>query len=185
MKLFTILILFILLISCAIKRQKEAVVTYFEYSSEYLIGGNSPWYWYKFDDYKGETYKFPGPRCFDGLGAKYIIIYDSLNPYINKLDWTRPVFLSSEKTKTMMCSITKDYKSSMKYKTEIHFKYSVNGVGYESTDLIEPLKNQIIIKKGEQVEVEYWVENPQRARLHLIKGKDYNYQLKNSPTKTP
>lgn len=95
------------------------------------------------DIYKGEHYK---------------IIYDSENPELSRIDYTRPIFLKDDKTKTTTAiAINRDWIT-------VKFTYSVDGTEYNRFQKKPKDKK---IKNGEIFNVEYLVSNPNIAILKI------------------
>ena len=112
---------------------------------------------------------------------KYMLNVNNQHPecYV-PLDWT-PLFTGDERRKKAIATIVRVWK--FKYKVffspieaiqsryEEMFRYSVNGEEHERGQHLPPnfdAKNSSV-KKGGSYEVEYWVDNPQRAIIHLDK----------------
>ena len=169
--LITVLRLLIILslFSCAVKRQKETVATYLghDINGVYGRGGTDTWEF----TIDGKTYR---DDAWNGyiVGAKYIMVYDSLKPIKNnKIILERPVFIKEEKTDTTIGVITK--KSSFaSHKTfmGISYKYQVKGTAYEWWEWKKcDIGDSILPKAGDKYVVEYWTGNPKRSIVHFDK----------------
>jgi len=156
-----------------IKNQKRTVATYTgsnRFGSmnfnewEYIING-----------------KKQSTSAWDGraIGAKYIMVYDSLsiNKYGNvdksMIDGRYPVFIEGEKTDNTIGIAEKTDWQVLKTSLDsiegnVLFKYQVNGKGYKSYQYYKTLKSNLP-QKGNEYEVQYWVDDPARSIIHIEK----------------
>jgi hypothetical protein len=113
------------------------------------------------------------------IGEKFIVVYEEKKPSNNIVLRYSPVFLDSEFNflKQTKGKITDDIHkfnfSNNQYIPNygIEFEYIVNGRKFvKSQSLPRDFKQNFpSIEKGMEFEVEYWLENPQRAIIHLDK----------------
>jgi len=115
----------------------------------------------------GKLFTVEGSQRIIGAldGTKYIISYDSLHPERFQLQEDKPVFLKNEPTGKVSGTITE----TTDYKKEKYFTYTINGVEYVGVKFIGTLQNKLRLKKGNKYEVEFLIENPRRAIIHLDK----------------
>lgn len=100
------------------------------------------------------------------VGDKYKVKYDKSNPEKHLLLETKPVFLETEKTGIVVGTVNHLIKIG---KNKLGFIYEVNGIEYERFQLYN--KNKFTPEKGEQYQVKYWRQNPQRAIIQLDQPK--------------
>lgn len=122
-------------------------------------------------EYGGKFYTEEDYISFSVIGnvvnEKYIIKVNSKKPdHYSVVGW-KPVFTKDEMTKVGVCKITSIIK---KANPLVLFEYSVNGVSYKRGQFLPDLTYSEL-KEGSLYEVEYWVDNPQRAIIHIDKPK--------------
>lgn len=159
--------LLLILSACTIKRQKEAVATYLghDINGIYGRGGTDTWEY----SINGKTYR-DGAWNGQIVGAKYIVIYDSLNPYKNNILSERPVFAKDEKTDTTIGIITSADFAGRKKWLGITYKYQVKGIWYEYSQYKKcAISDTILPKINDRYKVAYWIINPHRAIFQFDK----------------
>lgn len=138
-------------------------------TSEFIAGvhGNSGYdvEYYTKDGKKIRQYKgLPGvyPKVF--IGEKFKMVYDSSDYLGNwNIYLSKPLFLKSEITQTSTGLVTEieQYKNHF----DIDFEYrSINGRLYRKTQVFMG-QNDTNMKVGDKFNVEYLIDNPQRAIL--------------------
>jgi hypothetical protein len=117
----------------------------------------------------GKEYEmFIGHGINDCIGKKYSVTYDSNNPDNNKLNKNEPIFTKDQLTQVTVATIT-DIQTEIfsKKPTDVIFVYSVNGQKYDTYQYYDNNKNNVNV--GDNYEVEYLVDNPVVAIIHLDK----------------
>ena len=138
----------------------------------------------------------------DVRGTKRIMVYDSLNftkyglIYYTQILPYSPIFIKGEKTATSIGIIEESHFKRKKKNTKILykiedyvivetiFKVQINGVWYEHWQYNDVNSNFVLPKKGDQFEVEYWLENPHIVVLYLDKPINNNLPVKENDCKT-
>lgn len=102
------------------------------------------------------------------IGDKFIIRYDNKRPKKSKVLLERPIFLNNEKTITTNGKITRIKKYSKK---AVYFEYIANGKLYTRIQCLpNDYKNLYpSLVEGKEYQIDYWVDNPQRAIIYLDK----------------
>ena len=180
--LFSLLVVFLIFGACAIKRQKESVITYMGHHS-YFHGGYGEWL---ITDDKGNEYNVDGFDVPTGVGTKFVVIYDSLNPYSFSIDCRRPIIYAFEGITKTICWIKDDYliKPKKSKLIEVYYLYN-NELRREFYPIASPLTDTIRLHKGDKFELDYCTGNPRRIILHLDKPVRDSLEPKTPPTKTP
>ena len=114
------------------------------------------------------------------IGEVFPISYNPKNPEEFFVATWKPIFLEGEVSMTAIGKIIREPsslgisdKESKEYSTHyIEFTFTMNGTTYRKFQHLPPMyiqKDSGTIVKGRKFEVEYWVENPQRAIIYLDK----------------
>lgn len=96
-------------------------------------------------------------------GERFMAVYDSLNCENVKVDYSRPVFLSTENTIRETGQITKVGSAG------VMFTYPVKGEIFEKVQYMEKdyRKMNPEIHVGANFPVSYWTQNPKRAIMYF------------------
>lgn len=112
----------------------------------------------------GKTFKVEGSQINgEIIGEKYEVFYEKNEPSIAKANMMNPVFESNENKNKTKALITMVFKLGT---PNVRFEYSINGVKYERWQECD-LDKYKDVESGQYYEIEYWVENPQRAIIYL------------------
>lgn len=109
--------------------------------------------------------KYSAFISYDGgmvIGDKYEVEYEKEHPHTHNVLETQMLFLRSEYTKKEVATIS--YLGSIK---SLGYWFIVNGTEYIRFQVFD--ENKYSPKIGDEFEVEYLVDNPQRAIIHLSK----------------
>jgi hypothetical protein len=122
----------------------------------------------------GKEYKYSCATMYGSIneGEKCFLRYNINNPNEVEIMYWKPIFLSDEYTTKANGQIDKIYWfhwNSPKY--AIRYTYIIDGVSVTREQVLPPnYKEQYpLLKEGQWYEVECWVENAQRAIIHLDK----------------
>ncbi len=117
-----------------------------------------------YDDYKGTGF------CYPQLGEAFITLYNPNNIEEFLIQEWNPAFFKNEETKKTICKVIRISRSS------VSFEYIIDGKKYEKCQVLPSnYKNKYpTLNKGQNYEVEYWVENPLRSIMHLDTNSNSN-----------
>ncbi len=127
--------------------------------------------------YDGKLYNFKSRLYFNGFrytkGEKYLLkINPAMPDHFLPVMWS-PLFLKDEitaKTWAKLGNIHSEWMGEFKCKCYYFvYDYNVNSSSYVRIHYLAPdyQKTYGQLEKGSKFEVEYWLENPQRAIIHL------------------
>lgn len=153
------------------KRYKETVGTYVKHHSSYKVHYWEWEYYVNGKRYHGDQ-QTANPNLI--LDQKNIISYDTINPKNISIDDTRPVFFKEEKTEITEGTVIKANNIF-----EVFYTYKVNNKEFKTSQTL--YKDDLTIKAGDKIKVEYLLKNPKRAIIILDKP-TYEVHMDNPDT---
>jgi hypothetical protein len=149
---------------CELVPEKEGyTIVMFDAKFEYYVS-----------DKKYNIEKTPLKYKYNVIGEKFVLRYDKDNPEEAEIVSYKPLFLKEEKTNYVKGNILRLYNKfnligSSKY--AIDCEYIINGTTFIKSQDLPPNYKDIYpqLKEGDKYIVEYWLQNPKRAIIHLDK----------------
>ncbi len=102
------------------------------------------------------------------INEMYILKVNPQKPDHYKVVAWQPMFSKDEKTNIGTCNITSVNTGNYPM---VFFEYTIGGSNYRRAQYLVPDYQKLYpnLKAGDQYEIEYWMDNPQRAIIHLNK----------------